>query len=359
MKTIRVDLENNAYPVYLGDGLLGASQIWGGHLAAGRILVVSNEVVAPLYLDTLTSALPGRDVAVHILPDGEPVKTVDTWYGIIDRLVGMQARRDSNIIALGGGVVGDIAGFAAATYMRGIQFIQAPTTLLAQVDASVGGKTAINHDKGKNLVGAFHQPDAVLIDTTTLNTLPHREFNAGMAEVIKYGAIRDNAFFDWLEQSAAKVISRDGQILNRLIYQSVSNKAAIVAADEKETGIRALLNFGHSFGHAIETVTEYSEFLHGEAVSIGMVIAARLSELRGLCEPGTADRLAALLKQFDLPTEIPDGLPAEQLLEALEIDKKAVASGLRLILLNSLGHAVIDKHSKKSDIVSVMNQSTK
>lgn len=357
MNIIDVELGAASYPVYLGRGLLGDRELWQRHLGGGKTLIISNDVVAPLYLETLKSALAGRDLDVHVIPDGEPHKTAETWYGIIDTLVGMRARRDANLIALGGGVVGDITGFAAACYMRGIRFLQAPTTLLAQVDASVGGKTGINHEKGKNLVGAFHQPAAVVIDSDTLDTLAPREFNAGLAEVVKYGAINDPGFFGWLEQHADDIMSRDKAALEFLIERSVANKAEIVAEDEKEAGIRALLNFGHSFGHALEAGTGYAEFLHGEAVAIGMVTAARLSEQRALCGPGAAGRLSGLLERFGLPVRIPAGIATAVLCEALELDKKAVASGLRLILLNAIGSAVVDDASAPDDITAALENS--
>jgi 3-dehydroquinate synthase len=357
MKIINVELAANTYPVYLGQGLLSEHSLWHRHLATGKTLIVSNDVVAPLYLETLKSSLSGRDLDVHIIPDGEPFKNTETWYGIIDKLVGMQARRDANIIALGGGVVGDITGFAAACYMRGVRFLQAPTTLLAQVDASVGGKTGINHQRGKNLVGAFHQPAAVVIDSATLSTLADREFNAGLAEVVKYGAIRDPLFFAWLEEHASEIIDRDAEAIDNLVYQSVLNKAEIVSEDEKEAGIRALLNFGHSFGHALEAETRYSEFLHGEAIAIGMVTATRLSESRGLCDPGITERVSALLARFGLPLRIPARVSIKGLSEALELDKKAIASGLRLILLSAIGQAVVDNNSSQSEIITVMEQS--
>ena len=357
MKTINIDLASHAYPVYLGRGILTDASLWQKHLGTGQNLIVSNDVVAPLYLEALRSALPGGASATHVIPDGEQQKTVETWYGILDRLVGMQARRDSNLIALGGGVVGDITGFAAACYMRGIRFVQVPTTLLAQVDASVGGKTGINHERGKNLVGAFHQPAAVVIDTETLSTLPDREFNAGMAEVVKYGAISDIGFFEWLERQADRINERNPDAIDHLVHHSVLNKADVVAQDEKEAGVRALLNFGHSFGHALESESNYARFLHGEAVAIGMVVAARLSERRGLCEAGTAGRIASLLARFDLPVSIPAELSPDRLQNALGLDKKALASGLRLILLTAIGRAVIDDASPADEILSAMEQS--
>jgi 3-dehydroquinate synthase len=352
-----VDLATSAYPVYLGRGLLSAGNLWRRHLGEGRILVVSNDTVAPLYLEKLKAGLEGRATTVHIVPDGERHKTVETWSGIIDALIGMQARRDACIIALGGGVVGDIAGFAAACYMRGIRFLQAPTTLLAQVDASVGGKTGVNHVRGKNLVGAFHQPEAVVIDSGTLDTLEAREFKAGLAEVVKYGAIRDAAFFEWLESQAGAIAAREAGALDRVIRRSIENKAEVVAADEKEAGVRALLNYGHTFGHAIEAETGYERFLHGEAVAIGMVIAARLSAARGLCPTDSAERIAALLDRFGLPVRLPPDLSIEGLGRALELDKKALASGIRLILLRAIGDALIDADSSEGDIVAAMRDS--
>ncbi|NNJ78250.1 MAG: 3-dehydroquinate synthase [Xanthomonadales bacterium] len=357
MRTIDIDLPDHGYPVHLGRGLLQDDSCWPAHLGDGEILVVSNETVAPLYLDTLLQALGDRQCETLLLPDGEQFKTVDNWQRILDRLVEIRARRDAQLIALGGGVVGDITGFAAACYMRGVRFLQAPTTLLSQVDASVGGKTGVNHVKGKNLVGAFHQPAAVVIDSATLDTLPAREFNAGLAEVVKCGVIGDTAFFDWLEENADEVAARDEKAVDYLIERSVRNKAAIVRKDEKEAGVRALLNLGHTFGHALESETAYRRFLHGEAVAIGMVTAARLSERRGLCDGGTASRIAGLLRRFDLPVDIPGDLGAQEIANALMLDKKAVSSGLRLVLLKAIGDAVIDASSPHEDIVSAINDS--
>lgn len=356
MKTIQIELPSTQYPVYLGRGVLNDPVVWDRHLGAGKVLVVSNDVVAPLYLDSLARALAGRQFEVHVIPDGEEHKTARTWQGILDALVAMQARRDACLIALGGGVVGDVTGFAAASYMRGIRFLQAPTTLLAQVDASVGGKTGFNHVKGKNLVGAFHQPAAVIIDSGSLDTLDNREFNAGMAEVIKYGAICDADFFHWLEQNADRINARDEASIEYLIDRSVQSKATIVGQDEKEAGVRALLNLGHSFGHALESETGYKRFLHGEAVAIGMVTAARLSENRGLCPGGITEKLAQLLKKFDLPVRIPGDLDIGRLAAALELDKKAVASGLRLILLQEIGKALVDGNSTSEQIGKALKE---
>lgn len=354
MHCINVELAAGAYPVYLGRGVLTDAGLWRRHLGSGKVLVVTNDTVAPLYLGRVREALGERRVESHVVPDGEGYKTAETWYGIIDRLAAMQARRDVTLVALGGGVVGDMTGFSAACYMRGVRFLQAPTTLLAQVDASVGGKTGINHVHGKNLVGAFHQPAAVFIDPATLGTLPAREFSAGLSEVVKCGAIRDERFFDWLETAADAAAARTPDALDYLIRHSVENKVEIVAQDEKEAGVRALLNFGHSFGHALESVTSYQRFLHGEAVAIGMVTAARLSEARSFCATGVAARLAELLQRLGLPVRIPADLALEDLTRALDLDKKALASGLRLILLHRIGAATVAGDSSEDEIVAAM-----
>ncbi len=357
MITVEVKLKDNSYPVYLGSGLLAEAELFERHLGSGKTLIVSNDLVAGLYLEKLRTSLGKRSIETLILPDGERFKTMETWYSIIDKLVEIQARRDVNIIALGGGVIGDMAGFAAACYMRGVRFLQCPTTLLAQVDASVGGKTAINHAMGKNLVGAFYQPAAVIIDSDTLASLPEREFSAGLAEVVKYGAINDLDFFVWLEEHSEAIKLRQEDAINHLIHESVKNKAEIVSLDEKEAGVRALLNFGHSFGHALEAESEYSRFLHGEAVSIGMVTASRLSENRGLCQTGTANRIAKLLQTLGLPVNQPADIQTSRLIKAMALDKKALTSGLRLVLLNAIGDAVVDKQSSEDDIRTVLEQS--
>jgi len=356
LQIVQVHASQGAYPVYLGHGLLGERSLWDQHLSKGKVLLVSNAVVAPLYLDRVRSALNHRDLGVHIIPDGEQFKTTETWSAILDELIAMKAKRDASIIALGGGVVGDISGFAAAAYMRGIRFLQAPTTLLAQVDASVGGKTGINHQHGKNLIGAFHQPAAVIIDTSTLATLQVREFAAGMAEVVKYGAIMNEPLFGWLEVNSEAVMRHDANALQHLVKESVSDKAKVVAEDELEAGIRAILNFGHSFGHALETATRYEMFLHGEAVAIGMVIASHLSEMRGLCATGTALRIERLLSRFGLPVALPAVVSNQSLVDALELDKKALSTGLRLILLHEIGRAVIDDGSSSKEILAALDR---
>ena len=330
--TIHVDLGDRSYPIVIGRGLLDGGFDLSGFVRGTDCLVVSNETVAPLYYEKLLPNLTGRDVASVNLPDGEAYKTVPTMQTIIDSLVEAGANRDTTVLALGGGVVGDIAGFAAACYMRGVNFIQVPTTLLAQVDSSVGGKTGVNHEKGKNLVGAFHQPQVVLIDTATLETLPDRELKAGLAEVIKYGAICDADFFSWLEANMTALLRRDPETLAHAIRRSCELKAEIVAEDEREAGRRAILNFGHTFGHAIEHCQGYGEWLHGEAVAAGMVMAARLSGLPG----DDVERLANLIASAGLPVEPPPIAP-EDWTGAMGLDKKVQSKRLRFVLLDAIG----------------------
>ena len=357
MPTIDVSLGKRSYPIIIGKGLLSDPSGWQTYIQSGKALVVTNEKVAPIYLASVQDSLADIELHSLVLEDGEQSKTIQNWSQIIDYLVGMKAGRDVCLLALGGGVIGDITGFAAASYMRGVPFVQLPTTLLAQVDASVGGKTAVNHDEGKNLIGAFHQPRAVVIDTDTLNTLPDREFRAGLAEVIKYGVIRDPEFFDWLETNSEALLQRDPSLLASMIERSVRNKAEVVAEDELETGSRALLNFGHSFGHALETLTGYSRLLHGEAVAIGMVVATRLSEDRGLCSAGTADRVKNLLIKFALPSTLPGGVTSDRILDAMKLDKKNLAGQTRLVLLEALGKARIDTESSPEEIFAALEDS--
>jgi 3-dehydroquinate synthase len=357
-ETLNIRLPSSSYAVHLGRGLLGDQALWSEILPAGNTLIVTDQTVSSLYLNTLADTLGARQPDVLVLPEGESQKSFETWRGIIDRLVETGALRDATLVALGGGVVGDLTGFAAATYMRGIQFIQVPTTLLAQVDASVGGKTGINHPGGKNLVGSFHQPSSVIIDTDTLETLPDKAFGAGMAEVIKYGAIRDAPFFSWLETHHAQILAREPQAIASMIARSVRNKAEVVSEDEKESGIRAILNFGHSFAHALETLTGYSRYFHGEAVSVGMVIATTLSEQRGICPAGRAARIRDLLHSFGLPVEWPAEVLPRDACTAMARDKKALSTGLRLILLEEIGQAVIDQGSEMRDIVRAIESET-
>jgi len=336
MKTINVALDDRSYPIVIGRGLMDGGFDLGEYVHGADCLVVSNETVAPLYLDKLLPNLAGCEISHINLPDGESFKTIETMQIILDQLVASGANRDITVIALGGGVVGDIAGFAAACYMRGVAFIQVPTTLLAQVDSSVGGKTGVNHDKGKNLIGAFHQPQLVLIDTDTLDTLPERELKAGLAEVIKYGAICDLDFLAWLESNMGSLLNRNPEALAYAIRRSCELKAEVVAQDERESGRRAILNFGHTFGHAIEHCLGYGKWLHGEAVAAGMVMAAELSDIAARDQR----RLSELIAAAGLPTEAP-AISGEHWLDAMGMDKKVQQKQLRFVLLRSLGDAFV------------------
>ena len=335
-RSITVELGERSYPIVIGSGLLGGGFDLALHVGGPDCLVVTNETVEPLYLEALVADLKGRQVSAISLPDGEAYKTLETVEDILDTLVEHGANRDTTLVALGGGVVGDITGFAAACYMRGVDFVQVPTTLLAQVDSSVGGKTGVNHASGKNLIGAFHQPRAVLIDTGTLKSLPDREFRAGLAEVIKYGAIVDADFFAWLEGNIDALLAREAAALAVAIRRSCELKAEIVAEDERESGRRAILNFGHTFGHAIERCQGYGEWLHGEAVAAGMVMAAKL----GGGDRATGERLEALLGRAGLPIRPPGVVPAD-LLAAMGMDKKVQGKRLRFVLLRELGDAFV------------------
>ena len=341
MIELAVELGARRYPIRIGADLLGDARHWRDALGGRHVLIVSNDVVAPLYLQRVAAGLDDRAFSTLILPDGEAHKTLDSAARVFAALAELRASRDATIIALGGGVIGDLAGFAAACWMRGIACVQMPTTLLAMVDSSVGGKTAIDLPQGKNLVGAFHQPRAVIADTDTLATLPDRELHSGFAEVVKYGALGDAAFFGWLENRADDLLAREPEVLADAIAQCCEQKAAIVARDETEQGERALLNFGHTFGHALETATGYGTLLHGEAVAIGMCLAARLSTQTGLASGADAERLAGLLRRLGLPTTVPAGLDAQHLLDLMRLDKKNVSGGLRLILWRGVGQAQI------------------
>jgi 3-dehydroquinate synthase len=348
-RTITVELGDRSYPIVIGRDLLGGNFDLAPHLAGNDCLVVSNETVAPLYLDKLLSNLSTCSVESLSLPDGESFKTVETASLVLDKLVSSRANRDTTVIALGGGVVGDITGFAAACYMRGVAFIQVPTTLLAQVDSSVGGKTGVNHPQGKNLIGAFHQPNIVLIDTATLGTLPDRELKAGLAEVIKYGAIADVAFFDWLEQNMPALLNKDPAALAHAIGRSCELKAEVVAEDEREAGRRAILNFGHTFGHAIEHCQGYGEWLHGEAVAAGMVMAAELSGL----DTVELGRLRRVIEAAGLPAG-PPTVGAQTMLGAMGMDKKVVQKQLRFVLLNALGEATVTSDYDEARVQQIL-----
>ena len=340
MQTISVDLGHVRYPIHIGPGLLADTSVWNRGIAGDSLLVVSSNTIAPLYLDKLKTGLGGRKVSQCILPDGEQHKTLSTVSWVLDALVGNKVNRDGLVIALGGGVVGDVTGFAAACYQRGIHFAQAPTTLLAQVDSSVGGKTGVNHPGGKNLIGAFHQPIAVVTDTDTLATLPERELRAGLAEVIKYGCVWDPLFFDWLLLNMPALLAREAEALSYAIARSCEIKAKVVGQDEREQGVRAILNFGHTFGHAIEAGLGYGAWLHGEAVGCGMVMAGELSARLGLVPPAFAERLRRLVERAGLPVRGPD-LGAERYLELMRVDKKAQGGEIRFVLIEAPGRAVV------------------
>jgi 3-dehydroquinate synthase len=358
MKTLTVDLGARSYPIHIGQNLLDDPALLVPHIHGRQVLVVSNETVAPLYLDRLLALLTDFDVATVILPDGEQFKNLDTLNIIYTALLEHRLNRGCTLVALGGGVVGDITGFAAASYQRGVAFLQVPTTLLAQVDSSVGGKTGVNHALGKNMIGAFHQPGCVLIDTDTLDTLDDRQLAAGLAEVIKYGLIHDAGFFDWLEQNMAALKSRDKQTLAYAIERSCAIKAEIVAADERESGKRALLNLGHTFGHAIETGTGYGNWLHGEAVAAGMVMAADLSARHGWLAQADVERAANLISRAGLPTTPPAEMNTQQFLDLMAVDKKALDSGLRLVLLKSIGSAVVTADYQTDLLAATLAETT-
>lgn len=342
IQTLQVALDERSYPIYIGRGLLQQIDLITPHLKQKRAVIVTNTTVAPLYLDQLRSTLESAQFSVLpvVLPDGEAYKTWETLNLIFDALLEARCERSTTLFALGGGVVGDMVGFAAACYQRGMPFIQIPTTLLSQVDSSVGGKTAINHPFGKNMIGAFYQPKLVLADIGTLDTLPDRELKAGLAEVIKYGLIRDLPFFEWLEANMPKLLARDPEALAYAVQRSCANKAEVVAADERETGDRALLNLGHTFGHAIETGLGYGEWLHGEAVAAGTLIAARLSCLLGWLPADDVLRIEKLFVLAGLPVKGP-ALGAGRYLDLMSHDKKVIDGRLRLVLLTAIGKAVV------------------
>jgi 3-dehydroquinate synthase len=339
---VEIQLGERSYPILIGSGLLGEPGHFDAVPAASAALIVSNTTVAPLYAQALRETLAGRFQAVHVLelPDGEAHKDWPTLNLIFDALLGHGCDRKTVLFALGGGVVGDMAGFAAASYMRGVPFVQVPTTLLAQVDSSVGGKTAINHPLGKNMIGAFYQPRLVLCDLSTLATLPARELSAGLAEIIKYGPIYDMDFFDWIEAHIDALTARDPAALAHAVRRSCEIKAAVVGQDERETGLRAILNFGHTFGHAIEAGLGYGEWLHGEAVGCGMVLAARLSQRLGGVDEAFVQRLSALVERAGLPVVAP-ALGADRYLELMRIDKKSEAGEIRFVVIDRPGSAAM------------------
>jgi 3-dehydroquinate synthase len=355
IETLAVSLGDRSYPIHIGSGLLGKIELILPHITQKKVVVVTNTTVAPLYLDKLRSTLESGGVSVLpvVLPDGEQFKTWETLNLIFDALLGARCERGTTLIALGGGVIGDMGGFAAACYQRGMPFIQVPTTLLSQVDSSVGGKTAINHPLGKNMIGAFYQPKLVLADISTLNTLPERELKAGLAEVIKYGLIRDIEFLVWLEANLDKLLARDAEALTFAIHRSCANKAEVVAADEKESGERALLNLGHTFGHAIETGMGYGEWLHGEAVAAGTLIAAELSHQLGWLDQNAVKRIEQIFVRAGLPVFGPK-LGAARYLELMSHDKKVQDGKLRLVLLQEIGRAVVSDQAREEQIIKAI-----
>ncbi len=356
MKTLTVDLGDRSYPIHIGQGLVRRSELLKPHVAGNRVLVVTNETVGPLYLEPLLALLnPWQPVSV-ILPDGEQYKTLDVLNRIYTALLENRCDRKTTLVALGGGVVGDMTGFAAATYQRGVPFIQIPTTLLAQVDSSVGGKTGVNHPLGKNMIGAFHQPNCVFIDTDTLGTLPDNELSAGLAEVIKYGLIGDAEFFTWLELNMDRLLKRDAEALVFAIERSCADKARVVAADEREAGQRALLNLGHTFGHAIETGTGYGSWLHGEAIAVGMCMAADLSRRLGWLRPEEVTRIEKLVRHARLPTRAPKSLSSARLRELMNVDKKVEAGRLKLVLPKGIGQSVITADFPPAALLETLEQ---
>ena len=341
MDTLTVDLGDRSYPIYIASNLLSQLSSLMPVLSGRQLMVVTNTTISPLYLDNVVQLLSVHcDVDTVILPDGEQFKNLDTMNRIFTALLEKTHSRKTTLVALGGGVIGDMTGFAAASYQRGVDFIQIPTTLLSQVDSSVGGKTGVNHVLGKNMIGAFHQPTSVFIDIDTLATLPDRELSAGIAEVVKYGLIRDAGFFEWLEKNMDALVSRDNQALTYAVRRSCEIKAEVVAKDEKEGGLRAILNLGHTFGHAIETAKGYGVWLHGEAVSTGMLMAVDLSVRLGWLDSSVALRTKDLLIRAGLPVSSPDDMTPEQFLSLMAVDKKVVDKQLRLVLLTALGEAV-------------------
>ena len=340
MQTLIVNLSDRSYPIHVGAEIIErAGQLMQQAGLLGKVAIVTNPTVAQLYLDPVHEALSqaGFETTPVLLPDGEEHKTLKSLSTIYDRLVAERFERKSCVLALGGGVIGDLAGFAAATYLRGIPYVQVPTTLLAQVDSSVGGKTGVNHDAGKNLIGAFYQPKLVLIDVAALRSLPRRELVAGLAEVIKYGVISDRYLFELLEQNLEKILALDRELLTQIIVRSCENKVRVVEADEREDDYRAVLNFGHTIGHALEAATGYRQFLHGEAVGIGMVKATALSVQQGFCDPTSFERITRLIKKAGLPTECPPGMSVSSLVQGMEVDKKAADGKIKFVISEGLG----------------------
>ena len=357
MKKINIQFDERSYPIYIGEGLISNYELISQHILGKKVAIITNETVADIYLKTLMDTVSShKELISIILPDGESYKSKDSLDSIYAQLLENKADREITLIALGGGVIGDITGFAAATYMRGVNFIQIPTTLLSQVDSSVGGKTGINHPLGKNMIGAFYQPKCVISDMNVLKTLPSRELSAGLAEVIKYGLIRDNKFFEWLESHIQYLMEMDPKYLIEAVQRSCENKAAVVEADEFESGIRAILNLGHTFGHAIEVAQGYGNWLHGEAVGAGMVMAAKLSQSMGWLADKDVGRIVALIKKAGLPTE-PPKISVEKYMELMMLDKKTKDGQINLVLQKSIGDAVLTNQYDPKKLHQILEQS--
>ncbi|MCQ8103480.1 3-dehydroquinate synthase [Methylomonas sp. SURF-2] len=356
MKALQVELDNGrGYPIYIGSGLLAQTELLTRHIRSKQVAIVTNETIAPLYLAPLRAALSAYQLEAVILPDGEQYKTLGYLEKIFDQLLAAKFSRNATLIALGGGVIGDMGGFAAACYQRGIAFIQIPTTLLAQVDSSVGGKTGVNHALGKNMIGAFYQPQCVIADADVLDTLDDRQLSAGLAEVIKYGLIRDPEFLAWLEASMPLLLARDKTALAHAIERSCANKAEVVGEDEFESGARATLNLGHTFGHAIETGSGYGHYLHGEAVAIGTCFAADLSRRLGWLNDADVERIVALFKAAKLPVTPPASMTAAQYVDLMAVDKKNVDGKIRVILLEAVGRASLPVNVELTHLQETLN----
>ena len=354
-KILNVELGDKSYPIYIGIDLLSMKSLFVDQIQGRQVMIVTNKTIAPLYLDKLTSILDGFNVQSVILPDGEEFKTLETLNKVFDALLEVKFDRTSTLIALGGGVIGDITGFAAASYQRGVGFIQVPTTLLSQVDSSVGGKTGINHELGKNMIGAFYQPKAVIIDVNTLDTLSNQEFSAGMAEVIKYGLLGNADFLSMLEANIELIMARKKDLIIEVIFNCCQDKARIVELDEFEKGKRALLNLGHTFGHGIENAFGYGNYLHGEAVSIGMVMAAKLSKDEGNLSHEETLRVESILSKADLPISINKTIDSETLITAMSLDKKSIDGKICLVLLKSLGDSYLTDSYSNENFMKVVN----
>ena len=355
MHKIIVELDNRSYPIYIGSNLISNTELYAKHIKSKQVIVISNETIAPLYLDKVLKQLTNFQVNSLMLPDGEQYKTLEYVTKIFDQLLIDKFSRNSTLIALGGGVIGDMGGFAAACFQRGINFIQIPTTLLAQVDSSVGGKTGVNHALGKNMIGAFYQPQCVIADADVLDTLDSRQLSAGLAEVIKYGLIRDINFFVWLEENIEALLERDKIALSFAIEQSCLNKAEIVSADETETSVRATLNLGHTFGHAIETGSGYGNYLHGEAVAIGTCQAADLSRRMGWLNDNDVNRIVELYVKCNLPVKPPKELSSEQIMDLMSVDKKNIDGQIRVILLKKIGEATLPIGVEKNILLETLD----